>query len=131
LAKEDGTEVIMLTQPNLYKEEMSVEEHDILYMVNVETCGPEKQWSNKSAYRGMVAYNQKVREIAKQKNVHCIDLEKVIPKNATFFWDDVHYSDTTFSLIAEYLANEIMQQSLFNTLLLKKAGMNDVISSSQ
>ena len=120
LAQKDSVRVVLLTQPTLLKKEMKPDEQNVLHMVNVETCGSKTQWSYKTAWRGMVAYNNKVREIAKKRNVYLIDLDSAIPGNLTFFWDDVHYTDTTFSLIAGYIAGQMEQQKIFDDCIRKK-----------
>ena len=52
-------------------------------------------------------YNRKVRKIAAQRNLLLIDLEKQVPKTLDYFWDDVHYSQKTYDLIANYIVDEM------------------------
>jgi hypothetical protein len=108
LANEDGTTVILMTQPNLYKDSMSVEEAFSLEMLNTEAIGNGVKWSYKTAKNGFVQYNNKIRELAAtNENVYLIDLESIVPKNPEYFYDDVHYRAKTYDLISEYISTEI------------------------
>lgn len=109
LAKADDTVVILMTQPNIYKEMMSEDELKALHMLNNEAVGNGKKWSYKTAYTGLNAYNNKIRQIASAEDVILIDLEKNIPKSLDYFFDDVHYQSKAYDLISSYLAPEIKQ----------------------
>jgi hypothetical protein len=108
LAKEDETRIILMTQPNIYKDSMSVQELSKLTMLNVEATGDGKRWTYKTALNGFQQYNDKIREIAGVNvEVYLIDLEKIVPKNIEYFSDDVHYTSKTYDLIAQCISEEI------------------------
>ena len=107
LAKENHTEVVLMTQPNIYKDSESSEELKALTMLNREAIGNGKKWSYKTALTGLRQYNDEIRQIAKEENVHLIDLESMIPKNLEYFYDDVHYRSKTYDLIASKLAGKL------------------------
>jgi hypothetical protein len=97
-----------MTQPNLYKDSMSVEETFSLEMLNTEAIGNGVKWSYKTANNGFVQYNNRIRELAAtNENVYLIDLENIVPKNSEYFYDDVHYKVKTYDLISEYISTEI------------------------
>ncbi len=64
----------------------------------------------------MRQYNTLIGEIALEDDVLFIDLEKAIPKNLTWFFDEVHYRDTTFNLIGTTLAREIARTGILHSL---------------
>lgn len=107
LIKANGSTVVLMTQPYLYKESMSKQELEILVMLNQEAIGDGKKWSYKTALSAMNQYNEKIREIAKKQSVLLIDLEKVIPKSIDYFTDEVHYKDKSFGIISQYLADNL------------------------
>lgn len=108
LAKVDGVKIILMTQPNIYKESMSAQELSRLTMLNVEATGNGKRWNYKTALSGIRQYNDKIREIAgTYEEVYLIDLEKIVPKNIEYFSDDVHYTSKTYDLIAKYISEEM------------------------
>jgi len=104
MAKSGGASVVLMTQPNLYKEPMSDAEEAALAMVRVEAVGQDKQWSTGTARRGMEAYNSVIRKVAAREDCLFIDLEKAIPKSLEYFGDDVHYRGPAFDLVAETVA---------------------------
>ncbi len=109
LARADSVRVILMTQPYLFKKTMSAEEDAALIMLHVEAVGPEKEWAVSTALRGMEQYNDLVRRLAREENLPLIDLEAVVPKSLEYFYDDVHYRQKTYDLIAEQIAREMLE----------------------
>ncbi|HAP35770.1 MAG TPA: hypothetical protein DCQ28_07440 [Bacteroidetes bacterium] len=107
LAKNDSTKIILMTEPSLFKSVMSTDEISVLGMLKVEAINEHKVWSLQTATNGMQQYNSMMKTIAKNHNLPLIDLDSVVPKSLTYFRDDVHYTDTTFSLIAPFIAHEL------------------------
>ncbi len=107
LAKHDSTKIILMTEPSLFKSEMSADEISVLGMLNVEAINEYKVWSIQTATNGMKQYNETMKKIAKKNDLPLIDLDSIVPKSLTYFRDDVHYTDTTFSLIAPFIAHEL------------------------
>ena len=105
----DSTKVILLTQPNIYSENMDEKVKRVCAMIKFEAVGEDKQWGYKTAYIGMKQYNERIKAIADNRKVYFIDLEKQVPKTLTYFYDEVHYNDTTFNLITRTLINEIVR----------------------
>lgn len=112
LARLDGTSVILMSQPTLLHDGMDAEMHGVCSMVTREAVGSDKQWSFPAAIRGMERYNAAIRETATREGVPFIDLEKAVPKTLTWFFDEVHYQDTTFPLISSTIAREIIRLGL-------------------
>lgn len=122
LASMDHSKVILLTQPNIYTSVMDEKVKKACMMVNFEAVGKQKKWGFHTAYVGMQQYNNRIKEISTIKNVNIIDLEKHIPKTLKFFYDEVHYNDTTFDIISRVLADEIVRLKVlpFKTSDIKK-----------
>ena len=109
LAQSDGVEVVLMTQPSLYFPDLPEENQKALRMLNYEAIGPDKKWSFGSALRGFELYNSIVRKVARERQVVLVDLEQFIPKNLEYFYDDVHYQDKTFDIIAAKVAAELSE----------------------
>ena len=107
LAKLDGTEVVLMTQPSSLKPNMKPDELLKLVMLQFEAVGPQSKWSLETATRGMKEYNEIVREVARQRGVKLVDLDAAIPKNFKYFVDEVHYSDEAFPVIAEIVSEAV------------------------
>ena len=99
----DSTQVIILSQPNIYTENMPDDVKKICHMINFEAVGEEEQWSYETALAGMNSYNHINRKIAENRGIYFFDLEKEIPKDLEHFRDDVHYIGESFDLIANSL----------------------------
>ncbi len=109
LAKLDGTIVILMTQPNLYKDSMSNQEIGSLGMIHGEAIGNGKKWSVATGRNGMKLYNDKIRELASSEGVNLIDLELAVPKSLDYFYDDVHYQSKAYDVIAPYIAHHLKE----------------------
>ncbi len=112
LASIDSTKIILMTQPNLYSENMDEEMYKVCVTVNYEGAGKDKMWGYRTGYSGMKQYNDRIREIAEKRNTYLIDLEKYVPKSLIYFTDEVHYTDTSFLLVSKSVAHEIVTQEI-------------------
>jgi len=113
LAKSEGTRVVLVTQPYLVKDVLTESEKAALDMVNREAVGPTKRWSYRTARSGMEQYTACVRQVAEETGSLLIDLEKIIPKELDYMYDDVHYTDKSFDLIGTTLANRLVESGVF------------------
>jgi lysophospholipase L1-like esterase len=104
LARMDETVVVLMTEPNLYRESMPAAERSLLHLVEREAVGPDRRWSFATAHRAMLAYNDAVRRIAREENVALIDLDAMVAKTPEYFKDDVHYRDPAFDVVAAGVA---------------------------
>jgi lysophospholipase L1-like esterase len=107
LAKMDSTQVVLMTQPNLYKDKEEPTEYKALGMLLKEAVSSTKRWSYFTALSALRQYNNKIKEVADKEHVHLIDLEKEVPKSLEYFYDDVHYQEKTYDLIADYISQQI------------------------
>ncbi len=107
MAKADSTTVVLMSEPSLVKPQMTPEEESVVAMLKVEAINDSLVWSNQTVVNGMRRYNDCLRTIASEEHVPFIDLDSIIPKTLTFFRDEVHYRDTTFSVIAPYVAERL------------------------
>lgn len=108
MADLDGTKVVLMTQPTLIKKDMSPQEIDSLHMLKYEAVGTDRRWALNTAGAGMEKYNDITRELARDRHVYLLDLEKVVPKTQQYFKDDVHYRDKAFGLIANHIAEHFL-----------------------
>ena len=112
LALMDSIKVILLSEPNIFSENMNEQTKNACMMVNYEAVGKDKKWGFRTAYEGMKQYNERIKEISETRQIFFIDLEKQIPKSLTYFTDDVHFTDTTFNIISKYLGEEIVRLNI-------------------
>lgn len=87
-----GVRLILMTEPSVYQENLPAEIDEKLWM-GWRGAGNRSIHVNLSPdflLRGMNRFNNAVRELSRQYGVELIDLEKEIPKNLQYFYDDVH-----------------------------------------
>lgn len=112
LAQKDGTRVVLLTQPNIYRQDLPDDAKAALIMLNFEAVGPTARWNYQTALRGFKAYSEAIKQIAAERKTVLLDLESVIPKTMEFFNDDVHYQDRTFDPLADFIAEGLMDNKV-------------------
>jgi lysophospholipase L1-like esterase len=111
--KSDQRKVIIMTQPSLYKDNLSPEENEALWF-GKEFCYTSKNiWqreypSAKSLRTAIEAFNDAARNIAEDNEVMLIDLDVMIAKNLSNFSDDVHYTEKGSNEIATAIMNNIV-----------------------
>jgi lysophospholipase L1-like esterase len=110
LTEKDGIPLVLMTQPNLYKETLTEKEHKALYMLRFEAIGPDKQWDSETVREGFRQYTEAIITVSEKRHLKLIDLEKSIPKNLEYFEDDVHYTDLAFEKIAEIISQSLIEQ---------------------
>ena len=107
LANHDSTKVILMSEPHLLKDEMTEEELSAVLMLKLEAINDSVVWNYKTVLNGMEQYNNSLKDIANENDLFFIDLDNKIPKSLIFFHDEVHYQDTTYPIIASYIAEEL------------------------
>lgn len=110
-AREHGVEVMLLTQPALYKENLEEELANLLWFGGVGsfqfTAGSE-YYSIGAMARAMQAYNQVLLDACEQSGVSCLDLARQLPKDTTVFYDDVHLNESGAEKVAAMVAESIL-----------------------
>ncbi len=110
IAQSRSIRIIFLTQPSLWKENMTKKEKDLLWCGWIESSKSKRYYSETALMRGMQAYNNTLLEVCKARGVECIDLAGILPKSDTIFYDDVHFSDKgslmTADVVFEYLSKK-------------------------
>ncbi len=109
LAEKDGARVVLMTQPNLYSDSITAEGKRSLRMLNQEAVGPDKQWGYRTALNGFRQYRNAVIETAAARKAVLIDLESRLPKTLEYFYDDVHYQNRSFDLMAAAVTDGLIE----------------------
>ncbi len=89
ISKDKKVKVLFLTQPHLWKENISDSENNLL--VNYQTIKGE-YYSVRVMDILMDAYNKRLLDICRNDDLLCFDLDSKIPKNISVFYDDVHFN---------------------------------------
>lgn len=103
LAKERGARIVFLTQPTIWRKDLSPEERDLIWMGGVGRYYAEsghEYYSVEALTDGMKMFNDTLREVCIQNNIEYVDLAAVIPKDTTAFYDDCHFNESGARMVA-------------------------------
>jgi lysophospholipase L1-like esterase len=111
--KGDGVRVILVTQPSLYKSEMSRAESARIWFPATFCVTIRNPWvrgipSTGSMAAAMDAYNGVVLRVAEEEGVEAVDAASVIPRSLDYFGDDVHYTEQGAAALAESVARALL-----------------------
>lgn len=113
VAEAAAVRVIFLTQPTLWKAEMSQAESDLLW-----AGGPSfdrlrrgaEYYSVEALASGMAAFDDALRRVCRERGVECLDAANELPKSTTVFYDDAHFTDRGSAMLAELLADYLLER---------------------
>jgi len=105
ISRDKNIPIILITQPYLYKEQMTDEENSALWMT---TDFNGNYYQTEFMISTLEKYNSKLLSICQAKNTSCYDIEKTIPKSLNFFYDDVHFNENGADLVANLISNYII-----------------------
>lgn len=100
-ARELGFRLIFITQPTLWKDEMTKFEIR-LASIGVPVIDGET-YSMQAMAQGMDIFNQKLIEVSRDESIDYIDLARFIPKDTTAFFDWCHYSKSGARQVARVI----------------------------
>jgi hypothetical protein len=107
MIKNDGAVPVLMTEPYLYRNDLTQSEQETLTMLRTTSIGASKNWSLAAAVDGMARFTSVVKEVATSARVPLIDLEAAIPKEGAYLRDDCHYTDKAFPVIADVIAAQL------------------------
>lgn len=105
-----GTDVVLATQPSLYKSDMTKAELRLIGIPQRYVREGNRIASIATMKRGMEACNAVTRRVATELRCGLIDLDPVVPKTADHFANDVHYTVLSNRLIGEALTDFLISR---------------------
>jgi GDSL-like lipase/acylhydrolase family protein len=90
--KQQEVPVILLAQPVLWKKTYTADEFNVLWF-SVNTPNGPVRASGSWLYTEMQRYNLVQKNLANEPSIMYVDLDKEIPKNLKYFFDDCHFTD--------------------------------------
>jgi lysophospholipase L1-like esterase len=113
VAAAEGVRVILLTQPSLWREDLSAEERDLLWTGGppLDRVAPGAEYYSVGALaEGMRLYNTRLLRVCRERGAECFDLAARMPRSAEFFWDDVHFTEAGSRRVADLLAAHLLER---------------------
>ena len=113
-AEARGVRAIFVTQPTLWRANLAQAERELLWM-----GGPPPQamrsgaeyYSVDALAQGMEMYNEKLRQVCRERGVECIDAAALIPKDASVFYDDAHFTEEGSRQLAALVAARLLENA--------------------
>lgn len=112
--------IILVTQPSLYKEKMSQDERDLLWLGgngNLRSGTETGFYSAEALMRGMKMYNSVILKICRERQVDCIDAAVKIPKSNAALYDGVHFNENGARLVAGLISDYLKSRKPFSDRL--------------
>ncbi len=117
IAKQKSVRLIFITQPTMWKPGLSEELNSLLWFGGVgDICsegGKPYYYSVEALANGMKQYNDVLLRVCCQRGIECIDLA-YLEKDATVFYDDVHFNESGAKKVASVLASYFLEHYPFN-----------------
>ncbi len=112
LAARKDVRLIFVTQPALWKKEMTPEEENRLWMGGVgpfKTSRGQPYYTARALADGLERYNQLVVSFCRWRGMECIDLAAVFPRTTDVFYDDCHLTVQGSNLVAREISRYLLQ----------------------
>jgi lysophospholipase L1-like esterase len=116
-AQADGAEVVLVTQPSVYRDDLDLEEQQLLhapiYMQEPDGWLRRRSPTVESLRRAMAAFNEATVEVSKATNARLVLGAEAVPKTFEYFIDEVHYTPRGARALAEAVAAGVLATTAF------------------
>ncbi len=110
LAQQRSLRLILVTQPTLWRSDLTQEDRNLLWMGGVgsfQLGKGHKYYSASSLEKIMQQYNDTLLDVCHKRAIECIDLAGALPKDRTVFYDDVHFNESGAQQVADVLFRHV------------------------
>lgn len=111
VAQAKGINVILASQPSLYREDLEAKELEVIWFPQSHHDDGERP-SIESMARGMRECNEITERIAREAGATFVDLDSMLPRTLEYFYDDVHFTRKSNEIIAEAWLDAIVEANL-------------------
>jgi lysophospholipase L1-like esterase len=114
LAAARHVRLILVTSPSPWKEPMTDAETAKLYAGGL---GPTTQWEKDLHIKwyavppminALELYNEVTRSVCVERRLDCVDLDRELPKDSTYFYDDFHFSRAGAAKVGQIIARHLI-----------------------
>lgn len=116
LLKARNIRLILITQPALWRADLSPEDQKRLWMGgkgDYQHNDGVPYFSVRVLAEGLDKFNEVTLSVCKDLGVECVDLASMLPKDTKHFYDDCHFGDETSKKIADIVAGAIRKGAPF------------------
>ena len=109
-AREKGADVVFLTQPSLWRPDLTPAEQRLLWLGGIgpfQEVPGQQYYSVAALSNAMARYNQVTLEVCRAQGLKCLDLAAGLPADTTMLYDDVHFTEAGAALIGELVTKHL------------------------
>lgn len=111
-----GVPIVLMTQPTLWKTDLTADEKNLLWWGGIgdfQAEGARSEYYSVAAMKeALERYNRILLGYCGRSGVFCLDLASELPRTTEVFYDDWHFTEYGSELVAELVANFIEEQVL-------------------
>jgi hypothetical protein len=116
LARQHAVRVIFMTQPFIYRRDLPDELARLLWMgwVGERQSDPDQEYYSIGALAdAYAAFNGRLREFCGRSGAECLDLEPLLAKDTTSFYDDIHFNESGAEAVARAVSGYLASRPPF------------------
>ncbi|WP_430410382.1 SGNH/GDSL hydrolase family protein [Kordia sp.] len=102
-ARAKNIQLIFTTQATMWKPDLEPKYQDL--MITSGFLNNTSFYSVPALYKGMKAFNERLKAVCKRENVPCIELD--LPKTTESFYDDFHFNESGAALTGKQLSQSL------------------------
>jgi lysophospholipase L1-like esterase len=119
-ARSGGSDVVFLTQPSLWKPNITPEEERLLWLGGTGSFQEEPghaYYTVSALSEAISRYNATMMEFCRVEGLNCFDLAAAVPQDTTLMYDDVHFTEAGSALVGRLVAQHLrsVQPRLFSS----------------
>lgn len=108
-----GAPMVFVTQPYVWSNRMSDETRAQIYagFIGHELDSPDTRWYTTAALeQGLSSYNAALLSVCKANGLMCVDAAAALPREATYFYDDFHFSEKGAATVGAVVARHVRKE---------------------
>ena len=115
IAIKAGVELVFITQPSAWRQDMPDAQQRLLYAGAMETTGRSDRsyYTTRALAVAMARYNATLLAVCHQRGLDCVDAAAAMPRDTTALYDDMHFNEHGARLFAGVLAEHFRRRPAF------------------
>lgn len=117
ISKSKGIRIIFLTQPSMWHDDMKMEQLELLWtggLGKYQSIAGQEYYSVKALSDGMRMYNDTLLGVCQKRNVECLDLDSLLSKDTSVFYDDIHFNESGSREVSDIISEYLLRLYPFN-----------------
>ncbi len=98
---------------------MPQSERDLIWMGGTDFFHLKRgkpYYSAAALAEAMTIYNDALLDVCRKRGLECVDMAAMVPKTAQVFYDDAHFTDYGSAIVAERLAEYLLDKEPLSQL---------------